>query len=218
MNSCTPDSTMPAWACRCSRKDRSYSSESSQPSLSAPPPVAMSFIDSAPSSPPDASPAMRSGQSLTLSWWKTSPFKSMSSGRSISPMPAPISSSLPMGSPSEGGAAGASNTASTPPSWISPPPSSPPSSSSGLRSSSSPMNASISIFDSASSRIACCNCGVITSDWLCLRSRRGPSAIGSASCPPACHYKAKPSPRYRRRTFSSATSASGVPANSTLPS
>ena len=32
--------------------------------------------------------------------------------------------------------------------------------------------------DSASSLIACCNCGVITSDWLWRRSRRGASATG----------------------------------------
>jgi hypothetical protein len=54
-------------------------------------------------------------------------------------------------------------------------------SSSGLASSASPIQVSISRFDSVSSLIACCNCGVITSDWpnatLGLRSRRGPSAI-----------------------------------------
>ena len=50
--------------------------------------------------------------------------------------------------------------------------------SSGLASSASPMKVSSSRFDSASRRIACCNCGVITSDCDCRRSSRGPSAIG----------------------------------------
>src|SRR5579863_498822 len=39
------------------------------------------------------------------------------------------------------------------------------------------MKVSISRFDNASSLIACCNCGVITSDWDCRISSRGPSAI-----------------------------------------
>ena len=40
------------------------------------------------------------------------------------------------------------------------------------------MKASTSRFDSASSLIACCSCGVITSDWDWRRSRRGARLIG----------------------------------------
>ncbi len=60
-----------------------------------------------------------------------------------------------------------------------------PASSSGLLSSASPMKVSISRLDSASSLIACCSCGVITSDWDCRRSSLGPSAIGQLAAPPA---------------------------------
>ena len=58
-------------------------------------------------------------------------------------------------------------------SWVGPSSSCPTLSSSGLRSISSAMKVSTSRFDSASRRIACCSCGVITSDCDCRRSRRG---------------------------------------------
>src|SRR5436190_746477 len=59
-----------------------------------------------------------------------------------------------------------------------------PASSSGFFSISSAMNVSTSRLLSASRRIACCSCGVITSDWDCLRSRRGPRAMIPTPPPP----------------------------------
>ena len=47
-----------------------------------------------------------------------------------------------------------------------------PSSSSGFFSISASTNSPNSRFDSCSSFIACCSCGVITSDWVCRSSRR----------------------------------------------
>ena len=95
-----------------------------------------------------------------------------------------------------------------------------PVSSSGFFSSSPATKASSSRLDSASSLIACCNCGVMTRDWLWRMSRRGPSAIrrapgrGGKAAPAPC-YSWKFSPRYRRRTSVLATSSVGLPANST---
>src|SRR3954468_20558480 len=92
----------------------------------------------------------------------------MSSGASAAPSPFRIRASAVAGSPSSGASsrsgvsAGASSGS---PLALS---------SSGFFSISSAMKLSTSRLDSASSRIACWSCGVITSDWLCRRSRRGP--------------------------------------------
>ena len=142
-------------------------------------------------------------ESAALSWWKFSLSKSMSSGASprrrrsarrrsgSSARPSSLAGSSRLGARRLVlvAAAGAS--------------------SSGFFSISSAMKLSTSRLDSASSRIACWSCGVITSDWVWRRSRRGPERHRSASTLTARssrrdrgggHSRRRPAPPGCRRT------------------
>ena len=126
---------------------------------------ALAVAAAAADSPSMPRPPSRPRRSEALSWWKFSSLTSRSSGAVAADAerrPAAGGSSRSLGR--RLGRRGAVLAGAAP-------------RAAGCVSISSAMKLSTSRLDSASSRIACWSCGVITSDWLCRRSRRGPSAM-----------------------------------------